>query len=1479
MIFENMWPLFFLGAIPIIILLYLLKPRGKDYDISSNLLWKKIVQNQHSKTYFEKFTHNILMYLQILAVILLAVTLMSPYITTTSHKDNRKILVIDTSASMNNKNAKGNTRFQDGINDVISYLKATDQLSLTVITCSGKDTQILAVDVTDKNAIYDMLHSLSPTDETGDLYNAKSVIDQIISLEENPDYVPNLMFLTDGDGASSIEQFTNINLSKVFLMDYGTSNVSNDYMALQETDHGTYDILVSTTNYSDSEVSFDVTLLDGDGNFIQINHQQLSPNENGLCIFSDIDLKTASCQSSLSGFSFADNSYDSLDNDNLSYALKSKSANINGLLVSESNTFIEKAYLAITGDAINKGTVATDNDYSFIIYDKGYENTTPLANTLTIHSAKGSTGELKNVMLSFAGCDLSAGLKDFSVGVNSTYTYTLPTWATPLIECNSECVAYYGDHDGIREVVIGFDIRESDFPLHGEFPVFIANTINYLNNATLLSTNMYYAGDKLVINPWAYDSLQSVTDDCKYSGLYNVTTEDMTEEYIVRFPTTVESDPRISHPGFQTGEKNGFAIVKKTLRTIFLILAFLFIVIEFLVYRHQMRYKGKFYYFTRAAILLLLFLAVLDLHVPMKSTKTTTIFLVDLSNSNEENLDDINSYLSKTIRKMPAKNQFGIICFGKNGIVEQFLTSDNEYKGLMSLPQKNSTNFEDAIQKAVAMIPGGNTGRLVLITDGKETKGNIFNLAPLLSGDNLELLSLKYETEVQDDAYIDNVILPSYLHLNDVYSITVIIESNFETDAVLDLYRASILEGSNTVHLNKGTNRFVLQQTVTDEHIENLRVQITPTGDSCADNNVYNAYANVEAPPQILIVQGGKSSTQNLINIMTASNIDYSIVNTRNAPKTLDDMLKYKTIVMVDSTYRELPYGFTDNIESYVKDFGNGLVCIGGTHSYALGGYRDTIFDEILPVSMVPENENLHADMCMVMVIDCSGSMSASLSNGGTDKLSAAIQSALVAVDNLSATDYVGVLVFDDGFNWQVPIQQKGDGADICAEIEQINRGGGTNIKPAVEEAFHQITTQETTLKHIVLLTDGQDGSTNYDELTKKMQRNGVSLSTVAVGGDSDTYLLEVLAEEGGGRYYFVDNDVDLPNIFAQEVFLGGGAFLQEGTFPPTVRTSHQLTTDLYRDGWPTLYGYIGTSPKSSASVLITAGEKNDPILAVRNHGLGKTIAWTSDLSGEWTRDYSASNDNAQLWKRILEYAAGNSSLGEDNYSIIQSGDQAFISYEAKEFSSDTHIYANVVAPDGETQEFLLRASAPGKYEATIDASDYGLYHINIRKEVDDEIVSSITNATAVQYSDEYKYDISSANYDKFIEQYGSSITEDTPIWNKLKFKNTEKKSLLNLLTILGLLFFLMDVALRRFQFEPKPLRLPEKKTRNKKLPKETTVAVPSNDGETTDSNMVHDQTEPKEIKKKKPKKEKKKQEEETLDTSILLKKKDDRNI
>ena len=59
--------------------------------------------------------------------------------------------------------------------------------------------------------------------------------------------------------------------------------------------------------------------------------------------------------------------------------------------------------------------------------------------------------------------------------------------------------------------------------------------------------------------------------------------------------------------------------------------------------------------------------------------------------------------------------------------------------------------------------------------------------------------------------------------------------------------------------------------------------------------------------------------------------------------------------------------------------------------------------------------------------------------------------------------------------------------------------------------------------------------------------KSDITLSTVAVGDSSDTSLLRRLADNCGGRYYYSDESGDIPRIFAQEVFLGGDSYIQNG--------------------------------------------------------------------------------------------------------------------------------------------------------------------------------------------------------------------------------------------------------------------------------------------------------------------------------------------
>ena len=233
-------------------------------------------------------------------------------------------------------------------------------------------------------------------------------------------------------------------------------------------------------------------------------------------------------------------------------------------------------------------------------------------------------------MLDMTDCDLTAGLSGFSIGVNTAYCFALPEGAESFLSYKGKCVGYYQELEDRKEIVVGFDIRESDFPLRAEFPVFLANAMIYLSDTSWLATNVYYAGEKIALQPWAeLDRSQFESRPVK-AGLYTLGNEEHQEDYVVRFQTIKESDGRlttnmegISDSGAKFLQRQK---VKRTIRNLFMILAFILLVIEWIVYVRQMRYHGKFYWFVRGVVLLCVVLALFGIQIYRGSGKTAKCF-------------------------------------------------------------------------------------------------------------------------------------------------------------------------------------------------------------------------------------------------------------------------------------------------------------------------------------------------------------------------------------------------------------------------------------------------------------------------------------------------------------------------------------------------------------------------------------------------------------------------------------------------------------------------------------------------------------------------------------------------------------------------------------------------------------------------------------------------------------------------------------
>lgn len=1372
---QNFWPLTFLILVPVIILLYLLKQKVKDEPFSSTLLWQEIYKNLEARTPFEKLKQNILMYLQILLMLLLIFALMAPVLKKGGKAQENVILVLDNSASMEYQYDDKDTRLQYSIKEAKKEIDALSEDAVVTLISCGSEAAVV-YQGKDKTTLKARLSGLKTELEAGNLNQAANVVNSVIADMENV----RVICYTDTDFAS--EELTKGNKKAVLVVEdiYSKGeNCSLDYVNYS-AEKDVVEALCKVTNYGEEEVTQDVSLY-MNSDIVDVQSVTVKPGESETIYFEPQKMTldgSAVLKAELSD-------RDSLPTDNSQSIAVVAAKERKVLLLSEGNVFLEKALSLDDSVTVYKSDNAgvlnqTEDIYDLYVFDGiglpddfDVSKLPEQAGYLFLNYDKdfygkqymGKESEVTDTVLGFSDSPVTQYIEDYTFGITKAVTYTIPDWGVPFLKTESGgIVGYYGMAEQHNIGVLGFDIHNTDFALQTEFPIFMSQLCD-----VLLGTNA---------------EVKEITN----------------------FPVAEESDVTpvnsVTIKGNQSRKKTG----GRAIRNFLLAAVILLLIIEWIVYIKQVNSsKKKQFLVVRCLLFLIVILAMAGISVTKKQKKTETIFLVDVSDSMSGNQKELEEYIRKMVGEMPEKNLCGVVAFGKDTAVDQFLSDKKIFSKFTVQPVTTATNIEKAVQSAASMFDEGVTKRLVLITDGSENEGSMSLCATVLKGNEVELYAVSMEDSIgtNSEVYIDDLSAPNIIHVGDHYNVSVSVTSNVETDAVLSLYAGRNLKGQQEIHLNKGKNQFVFEDTGVEGTIAQYKAVIEPQEDTIAVNNTYVTYADIEAKPRVLFVEGKADEGKEFEKVLTAANIDYDKVTPKGAPVSLSELNQYKAVITLDVYYDDLREGFVKSLESYVKDFAGGYICIGGENSYALGNYRGTVLEDILPVNMDLQGEKEIPKMAMAMVIDQSGSMcEPSEDNTSVTGLDLAKQAAISGVSELRNSDEAGILAFDDTYHWIVPIAQLSDVEKVKDEISTIAYGGGTSIYPAFQEAYSQILKSDAKIKHIILLTDGQDEYNRYDSLFHLVNQAGITVSTVAVGKEADQKTLSNIAQQCGGRYYYTDVNNSIPRIFAQEVYLSTNTYLINEEFYPTITSNNEMIKEVFDEGCPALYGYIATTPKQTADVILESAG-GDPVLSTWQCGLGRTVAWNSDGTNEWTADYATWDNYPMLWSNIINYVTSDTGLGEDNLEVVKEGNAAVISYETKDYDKNTKVAAVVTDENGNTKEVSLDAVKPGVFETNVDMDEIGIYSVSVRKMSGKEVEKNYNTAYANQYSAEYQFGDSETDFAAFVKQAGGKeITLKDNIWKENQSAVKSKVSLTIPLLILAVLLLLFDIVIRRFSLD-----------------------------------------------------------------------------
>jgi Ca-activated chloride channel homolog len=437
------------------------------------------------------------------------------------------------------------------------------------------------------------------------------------------------------------------------------------------------------------------------------------------------------------------------------------------------------------------------------------------------------------------------------------------------------------------------------------------------------------------------------------------------------------------------------------------------------------------------------------------------------------------------------------------------------------------------------------------------------------------------------------------------------------------------------------------------------------------------------------------------------------------SPMTLTELSSFDLLVLDNVPAFQLTDAKMENIEKYVRDLGGGLLVVGGSQSYGAGGYYRTALERILPVDMRPPARLDLPHVALLFVIDKSGSMGAG-PEGGT-KLDLAKAAAIAAADIMNPTDQVGIIGFDAAWDWVLPFRPVGKGEWISEKLAGLQSDGGTDLYKALVEAHRAIAAKQAAIKHVIILSDGLTDKADFAGLGQRMARDGITVSTVSVGNDADVQLMADIAKGGKGRGYVALDPQTIPQIFTAETLLISRDLLVDKLFTPSIVAPIGPLKGISQSSLPSLRGYVLTYPKPRAELLMTA--EKDPLLVAWRYGVGRVMAFTSDLSGRWGKEWMTWPGFAQ-WAGQLARDTMRKALETRVRAELQpDGDAvrvvADLLSKDGQFLNHLRLKSNIATPSKTTSEQTLQQSAPGRYETKFIPSQRGIHLLTLSAEGD----------------------------------------------------------------------------------------------------------------------------------------------------------------
>ncbi|MBR7165571.1 MAG: VWA domain-containing protein [Clostridia bacterium] len=800
----------------------------------------------------------------------------------------------------------------------------------------------------------------------------------------------------------------------------------------------------------------------------------------------------------------------------------------------------------------------------------------------------------------------------------------------------------------------------------------------------------------------------------------------------------------------------------------------------------------------RSLAVTLLVLVLSGMAVVHTASDKAVMLLVDLSNSTTSVQEEMEKRSSQILSHLDHKTPAGVIVFGYDQVYTAKLEEGRKSFTLDEIDSPIGTDMENAITLANTVMPKDLAKQVILLSDGIETDGNALELVQYLSTQGVRVDCMHFDStgSATAEMQISAFTAPEGAYVGDEILLTAQLQSNTGGKAVVELYENDKLLRTQNATVVPGSKTVEFPLTLEEEGTFQYRLLLKPEADTLSYNNQGYAALTVTGKPSVLILV---NKVENGVHLEDLLRYDFNVtlLETKYAPTTIAGLCDYDQIILSGVDMRALPDRYDKLLKDYVGVFGRSLLVAGGENTMMYGNMSGTELEEMLPLSFQYQKSTEGKSVALMLVLDCSRSMS-----NNTNYISIAKQGAIKCVEYMTDNDMIGLISFHSQATVRSPMIQANarNKAEVTRLISELTTDQRTAYKEPLILAKQELEKCDADIKHVIFLSDGQPKDDGYFEVAREIASAGITLSSIGLDFDSD--ILEHLSGIGGGRYYYVDNAANLPNIMLSETKQMSVSNLVERDVTPVVTRQGEVTKGLEGAIFPPIHGFLGTSPKDVATVYVETDE-GDPIYALRSWGEGTVGCFTTDLYRNWSFHWMIDPAAKQFVKQMISATVAPVHHESSFFADLSVGGQRTELVVTTYAEAASHSVTLNLSLDGEEKTEVLEQVEPGVYRTSFDTSKPGVYRLFLIESQGKAIVDYLDTQLAVSYSKEYDvFDAGGAAFLEKLADAGGGILSEDP----KAIANAEASPIdlvedpLIWLCLAAILLFLIDVGFRRLR-------------------------------------------------------------------------------